>query len=930
MSKKLFSENEYHVPFFDELGYIRKLCPKCREYFWTLIPEAQTCGEATSKGCARYTFINDPPTRRAYNLREMRQAFLSFFGNQNHEILKPYPVVARWRNDLYLTSASIVDFQPYVTNGIVAPPANPLVISQPCIRLVDLNNTGPTFGRHLTIFEMGGHHAFNYPEKEIYWKDATVRYHHKFATKELGIASEEVVYKEDVWSGGGNAGPDLETVVRGLELATLVFMKFKVEDDKFVELPIRTVDTGYGLERYTWISQGAISGFHAIYEAILNKIFEMTGISFIDTELLAKVAMHSGQFDFEKYTSKDYFGKIAKKLGISASELLKTLQPVEHAFAVADHTKSLAFLMAEGVVPSNAQEGYLTRLLIRRTHRLLKDLGIEKRLDEIIDLQIGDWSSDFPHLGDMRDEILEMVAVETEKFRNTMKRGRALVTRIAHDLKSKGKRKIPVETLLELYDSHGVPPEMVQDAAKDIRLEVPDPQNFYKLVTERHTQAPLKEEEITDSRLPQIEDLPETLALYYENPYMTTFESRVLRVVDGNQVVLDRTIFYPEGGGQPADKGYLEFERKKSLVTSVQKVGRVIIHILEDDAPKEGAKVRGHIDWHRRNYLMRAHTATHIVMGAARRVLGQHAWQSGTQKNVNQTRLDISHYKRLTQEEVNKIEALANQAVLAMIPVEAHWLPRDEAEAKYGFRLYQGGAVPGKKVRVVKVGDWEVQACAGTHLRNTSELGYIKILHTERVQDGVERITYSTGCYAVEDGQEKEKLLQELSEILNSPIEKLLLTTKRLLKERKNTRKENRRLIEDIARLESSEEKRKTHTIKDIDGVGLITQEISPINIDRMIKTARNLVDKEDSAVAIIYGKSQTTVRFVVMLGNRAVNRGIRANEIAEATASAVAGGGSGRADFAQGGGTRIDGIPEAIENAEKIIRLQLGAKHNK
>jgi alanyl-tRNA synthetase len=249
LKEKRFPETEYHVPFFDEQGYIRKLCPNCGGHFWTVVRDMETCGEASSHGCALYTFIGNPPTRRAYSLREMWEAFLSFFEKRGHKRMKPYPVVARWRDDLYLTSASIVDFQPYVTNGIVPPPANPLVISQPCIRLVDVDNTGPTFGRHGTSFEMGGHHAFNYPDKEVYWKDETVRYHHEFVTKELGIPSDEVIYKEHVWIGGGNAGPDLETVVRGLELATLVFMKFRVVDSKFVELPIRTVDTGYGIER---------------------------------------------------------------------------------------------------------------------------------------------------------------------------------------------------------------------------------------------------------------------------------------------------------------------------------------------------------------------------------------------------------------------------------------------------------------------------------------------------------------------------------------------------------------------------------------------------------------------------------------------------------------------------------------------------------
>ena len=386
---KRFPEKEYHVLFFDEVGYVRKLCPTCNVYFWTQNPDQKSCGEATPEGCSTQTFIGKPPTRRSYSFREMREAFLSFFEKHGHKRIEPYPVVARWRDDLYFTSASIVDFQPYVTNGIVPPPANPLVISQPCIRFVDVDNVGPTFGRHLTLFEMGGHHAFNYPDKEVYWKDQTVRYHHEFVTKDLGVKSEEVVYKEDVWSGGGNAGPDLETIVRGLELATLVFMKFKVINGEFVELPIRTVDTGYGIHRYAWLSQGALSAFHVVYGAILDEIMRMAGISRVDERLLAKVSEVSGLMTIQKNVSRlSARERIAEYVEMKVDGLNKVLIPVENAFAVADHTKCLVFMLAEGVVPSNVREGYLTRLMIRRTHRLLRALAIEDKLFDIIATQI--------------------------------------------------------------------------------------------------------------------------------------------------------------------------------------------------------------------------------------------------------------------------------------------------------------------------------------------------------------------------------------------------------------------------------------------------------------------------------------------------------------------------------------------------------------
>lgn len=922
--KKRFPKVEYHVPFFDEHGYIRKLCPKCGEYFWTLVPTMETCGEATSEGCALSTFINNPPTRRSYTLREIRKTFLSFFEKRDHERINPYPIVARWRDDLYLTSASIVDFQPYVTNGLIPPPANPLVISQPCIRLVDINNTGPTFGRHLTIFEMGGHHAFNYPHKEVYWKDETVRYHHEFATKELGIPSEEIIYKEDVWSGGGNAGPDLETIVRGLELATLVFMKFKVVNGRFVELPIRTVDTGYGMERFAWISQGSISGFHAVYGKLLDSILDMAGICQIDNRLLAEVAKLSGGFNLEESKKRqDSWSRVARQVGISASELAKILTPIENAFAVTDHTKALAFMLAEGVVPSNVAEGYLTRLLIRRTHRLLRALKIEDRLEDIVDLQLTEWSSDFPHLKKMRSEISEMLLAERRKFEQTLKRGEALVIRIAEDLKSKGKKQFPTENLLELYDSHGLPPEAVAESTANLGIEVNIAEDFYKMIAQRHLQAPPKEALANERELELVSDLPETRMLFYENAYLTEFESRVLRVLKNNNIILEQTIFYPEGGGQPADKGSLEFNGKKAEIVDVRKVGKVVIHITKDVVPRDIRKVKGRIDWDRRSYHMRAHTATHLIMGAARRALGQHVWQTGTQKSMDQTRLDISHYKRLTPKEINQIEALANHAVINTIPVETKWLSRDTAEKEYGFRLYQGGAVPGKEIRVVKVGEWEVEACAGTHVKNTGEIGFIKILRTERIQDGVERIVYSTGRYAVKASQDKEELLLKLSKTLDAPLDKLLPTAKRLLKEWKETRREKDRLQKALAKKRTKAlQPRKIAKFSVLSGiVDWVSDEQGLVSAsNEFIKTGSNTI----AVVGAIIGDN---ARIVVSAGSGAVDQGVNARDIASAVGSILGGGGSGTANFAQAGGSLKGNLKEALDEAVRIVADTAAAK---
>jgi len=929
--KHRFPESEYHVPFFDETGYVRKHCPSCGEHYWTQNPDQPTCGESTPEGCATLTFIGDPPTRKSYSLAEMREAFLSFFERHGHERTKPYPVASRWREDLYFTSASIVDFQPYVTNGIIPPPANPLVISQPCIRLVDVDNVGPTFGRHLTIFEMGGHHAFNYPDKEVYWKDGTVRYHHELVTKELGVKSEEIVYKEDVWSGGGNAGPDLETIICGCEIDTLVFMKFRVVDNDFIELSIRTVDTGYGIDRYTWLSQGSLSCFHAIYGPIIDQIMKMADITNVDVDFLKRVAQQSGLMVLGKTGDRrEAREKVAKNIGANVDELLKSLVPVENAFAVADHTKCLAFMLAEGVVPSNVQEGYLTRLMIRRTYRLLRTLGIEEKLQEIVDSQIGLWSKDFPHLKEMQDEVLTMLSVERKKYEETLKRGNQLAKRVVTELKSKGITEMPEEALVQLYDSHGLPPEVVAETTETEGMRVNVPDDFYARVAAQHLQAPPTVEEEPIRGIEQaLLNLPPTRTLYYEDPYIGEFEAKVLRVADSSYVVLDKTAFYPEGGGQPADHGTLKFNDNETDVVDVQKIGNVIVHVVKGEIPKEGSSVVGRIDWNRRLSLMRHHTATHVIMGAARRVLGQHVWQSGAQKAVGESRLDVSHYQRLAKEEVQEIEKLANEAVMRTISVETAVKPRLEAERQYGFRLYQGGAVPGKEIRVVKTGDWEVQACGGTHVKNTGEIGIIKILHTERIQDGVERIIFSAGTQALEATQKATELLESLSQKLNAPVEKLESTTERMLAEWKEARRERERLIKEIVARDtiSLTEKVEVKKMREIDGLKLVTREFEPLDVDRMIKTASELVKKETNSIVMFYGKDEKTARIVVMAGKEAIKRGIDAREIANEAASVLGGGGSGKPDFAQGGGTKTSRISEAIANAEALIRKKLEKK---
>jgi len=930
---KTFTEADYALPFFKQEGFVRKLCPKCGEYYWTQDAKQETCGESGSDECGCYTFLGNPATNKKFSLSEMREAFLSFFEENGHTRIKPYPVVARWRKDIYLTHASIIDFQPYVTEGIAPPPANPLVISQPCIRLTDISNTGPTFGRHLTIFEMGGAHAFNYPDKEIYWKDDTVRFHHRFATECLGIKSEEVIYKEGVWVGGGNAGPDVECICRGLEVGTLVFMQYKVVGDDFVELPIRTVDTGYGIDRFTWISQGVPSLFQAIYGNLLDKVMSMAGITNVDNDFLARVAKYSGLVSVDKRANRLVARKRVSELtGIDMATLDKELIPIENVWAVTDHTKTLSFMLSEGVVPSNIQEGYLARLLYRRVYRLMRTLNIEPaKLYDIIDMQADYWGKDFPRIKEMQNEIIEMLKVEEEKFVETLKRGEGMVKRIAADLKTKGTGKLPMDTLTELYDSHGLPPEIVKQTAEKEGVEVEVPENFYALIANRHMQAPkpVEEEEAkAEQTLAKVaEQLPATEMLYYTDVYQKEFNAKVLRIINGTYVVLDKTCLYPEGGGQPTDQGWIISDDKKIEVVDVQKIGKVIVHKLKDPATfSEGTVVRGVLDWDRRYSLMKAHTVTHLINGAARRVLGEHVWQSGTQKGLETSRLDISHYRRLSQEEIHKIETLANQAIGANMKVETTWLPRNEAESRYGFRLYQGGAVPGKDIRVVKTGDWDVEACAGTHLGHTGEVGFVKIVYTERVQDGVERLGYAVGLKALKAVQNQEDLLLKVSEALTAPIDKLDKTAEKVVKELKEANAEKRNLIKELAAKESTVGQTQTREdTVDADGVTIIKRDFGEvIDIDRMLRTASEIIKRNEATVAIFFGSDSKTCKLMVMAGETAVKKGVNAGSIVKEAAPIFGGGGGGRPSFAQGGGTKPEKLAEAVQTAQEVVKKQL------
>lgn len=902
-------EEEYRLAFFLENGFVRRRCSRCGCYFWTLDPDRDNCGDSP---CMPYRFIGSPPFKRPYTLAEMRRAFLKFFERHGHTIIEPYPVVARWREDLYLTIASIALFQPFVTEGIVPPPANPLVVSQPCIRLLDIDRVGATAGRHLTIFEMGGAHAFNYKDDYKYWKDRTVELCHLFLTEELGLRPELVTYKEDFWEGGGNAGPDVEACVEGLELATLVFMAYKVVDGSYVEMPIKVVDTGYGIERLTWASTGHPTAFHSIYGPLLDRFMDSLGVKEgVDWGLVAEAVRELSSMPVDESVKAEARLKVASRLGVDGGYLEGVLRRVERACALLDHTKCLAFMLADGVVPSNTGEGYLARLVLRRAMRQLKALRADVRLVDLVAWQVDYWCRDYPRLKERASIVLEEVDLEERRYEETLAKGRRLVERSLREIAEGG-----VEKLLELYDSHGIPPELVAEIAGERGVKVEVPSDFYAMVAKLHERPQAKAEAPkVDPSI--VEGLPPTRPLYYEDQYMFRFKARVLRSRDG-WVVLDATAFYPEGGGQPYDQGVLRYPGGEARVVEVYRQGDVVVHRVEGHVP-EGVEVEGVVDGERRLSLMRHHTATHIIVGAARRLLGEHVWQAGAQKGVDRSRVDLTFHRKMTREELREVERLANEVVLRNLPVRAEFMRREEAEALYGLSLYQGGVAPGRYIRVVDIAGWNAQACGGTHVASTGEVGPIKIVRAYRIQDGVERIEFAAGLKALDYANQLEDSLQRVAEALQAPVERVAEAAEQVRAELKEARKSLERARAKLASYMAP------HLIEQgvkLEGV-LFTHYVGgEEEVEDLIKLGEEVVKREPSAVALLIS-GVDRARVVVMAGPEAVRRGVHAGRLASIASEALGGRGGGREALGQGGGVRVDGAEEAkVRVLEELRRL--------
>ncbi len=935
-------------------NFQERYCESCGSKFWTRDTQ-DTCGDAP---CAPYSFIN-APVLHARDLDSMRETYLTFFERHGHARVAAYPVIARWREDVLLVNASIYDFQPLVTSGKVPPPANPLTISQPCIRLTDIDVVGKS-GRHLTNFEMMAHHAFNYPGCNVYWSDETIMYCDTLL-QELGAAPDAISYKESPWAGGGNAGIALEVLVGGLELATLVFMDMQrsnsgtlVKGDYYDRMDNRIVDTGYGLERMVWAAQGSPTIYDAVMPRVVDYIMLAAGIEheLEDTHysgILAHNAKLAGSLDAHASNLSALRKRVADATDISVEELQALIEPVETVYAIADHARCLMYMLGDGIVPSNVKAGYLARLVIRKVLRSIATLQSGLTLAEIVREHIADQNA--LSLYTAREEtIVDIIEHEERKYATTVEKGRRLVQNTVQRYKG---QPLPVAELITLYDSHGMPPELVAVTAKEMGSDVEVPTDFYSLVADTHERVEIPRREELEATV----KCPPTYKLYYDEPESTVFEAKVVGVTSSG-IILDRTLFYPGGGGQPEDIGALTTSSGADVrVIKAYVLDQVIVHEVEDITPfTVGEIITGTVDAKRRLSLARHHTATHVLLSSIRRVLGGHVWQEGAQKGVSSSRLDISHYKKVTEKERRQIEYCANEIVMLDLPVDATWMDRNEAEQTYGFTLYQGGVPPGAVIRVVRVGD-DVQACAGTHMTSTGKVGPLRIIKIERIQDGVERFEFAAGGAAVVYDQQRDSIISESASILRVPQERLPVTVNRFFNEWKDRGKQNDDLKELNAKLLALLPKRNTvkDAIQALDAEDLsklkraLTQldatfdalvkslpssiatpslkevkigseivSISTWRVDldmkELMRAAQQLL--QDNALVIVGGVSAGRANVVVAVGKDVLKRNVNAVELVQRACVVLGGGGGGGTERAQGGGPLIEKVDEAIQTA--------------
>ena len=879
---------------------------------------------------------------KPYGVNELREMFLSFFESKGHLRLPSFSLIPQNDASLLLINSGMAPMKPYF-KGEVEPPRHRVCTCQKCIRTGDIENIGKT-ARHGTYFEMLGNFSFG-----DYFKHEAIAWSWEFLTSpewvgleadrlypsvyesddeawniwhdEIGIPAEKIFRfgKEDnFWEhGSGPCGPCSEIYYdrgpeygcgkpdctvgcdcdRYIEIWNNVFSQFDNDGhNNYTELKQKNIDTGMGLERLACVCQNVDSLFDV--DTVMNithKVSELTGA-------------HYGE---------SYKRDVSLRV-------------------ITDHIRSATFMICDGILPSNEGRGYVLRRLLRRAARHGKLLGVnEPFLYQVVDTVVHENECQYPDLREKQSYITKVIRTEEENFARTIDGGMRIYGEMLAAHKEKGETVFSGSDAFKLYDTFGFPIDLTVEMAAEEGMTV-DEAAFQTLMTEQKERAREARKAMGDLGWAGVEcgkDMPATVFAGYE--YDKLDDANVLAIVTDGQlveeivcgmdaiVVLDQTPFYAEMGGQVADHGVITADGVEFVVTDVQKnKGGKYMHYgkLLRGALHVGDNVSPAIDTERRSAVRRAHTATHLLDAALKKVLGDHVHQAGSLVEPDRLRFDFTHFEAITPEQLLEVEDLVNDAVLGGLSVVTEELPLAEAKARGAVATF--GEKYGETVRVVTMGDFSMELCGGTHLDNTAKTGMFRIKSESSVASGVRRIEATTGKVSLEETRHGRTTLLKAAQFFKTAPGSIL----ERMEQQANEMKELRQAVEKFkAEASLGEAKQVMASAKAVGGLHIITSTRQGLDANALRTMGDFLRDKDPAVVAVLASITGEKVSFLAVCGKEAVAKGIKAGELVKSVSAVCGGKGGGKPDSAMGGGTDLLKVDDALATVDDFVSSKLG-----
>ena len=874
-----------------------------------------------------------------HGLNELREMFLSFFESKGHLRLPSFSLVPQNDKSILLINAGMTPMKPWF-KGEEEPPRRRVCTCQKCIRTGDIENVGKP-ARHGTYFEMLGNFSFG-----DYFKHEAIAWSWEFLTevvglepdrlypsiyldddeafdiwnKEVGIPAERIFRfgKEDnFWEhGSGPCGPCSEIYYdrgpeygcgkpgctvgcdcdRYIEIWNNVFSQFDNDGHgNYTELKQKNIDTGMGLERLACVCQNVDSLFDV--DTVMNithKVSELTGAHYGETE----------------------------KRDVSLR-------------VITDHIRSATFMICDGILPSNEGRGYVLRRLLRRAARHGKLLGVnDPFLYQVVDTVIHENEGQYPDLREKQTYITKVIRTEEENFGRTIDGGMKIFSDLLAEHKQKLEKIFSGADAFRLYDTFGFPIDLTMEMAADEGLSV-DENAFQKLMKEQKERAREARKALGDLGWAGVEfgkDVPATEFVGYDH---SECDAKIVAIVADEElrdevaagaeavVVLDQSPFYAEMGGQVADHGTITADGVVFTVTDVQKnKGGKFMHYgrLAQGVLHVGDTVHTAIDMERRKAIQRAHSTTHLLDAALKKVLGDHVHQAGSLVEPDRLRFDFTHFEAISPEELRQVEELVNDAVLEGYPVVTEVLPIEEAKKKGAVAMF--GEKYGETVRVVEMSDFSVEFCGGTHVDNTAKAGPFRIKSESSVASGVRRIEATCGKLSLKAMESSQGVLSRAAQFLKTAPSGLLERMEQQANEMKQLRQALEKFKAEASLGEARQFLASAKTVKDLHVLATTRNGVDTAELRTMGDFLR---DKDPKAVAVIASINGEKITFLAVCGKEAVARGIKAGDLVRHVSAICGGKGGGKPDSAMGGGSDPLKVDDALASVDDFVSEKLG-----